>query len=612
MQSLGQWSEQGGRQDGRRPRGETTCALVAVAVLSVLLAACAPESPSLGGANAAQAPRAAGGIASPLSDGEFAALPLDDRYRVVNKLLGTLYDGMPVSEFYAIGPGSAMSAALDPTLAPSTLRAKLATPMDPVERARIDLEIVGDEEARDDDGTLAPIEAAYRFDDNRPAQMPLARMREYPISKDRYSQWMAWQLANTILFSPAEEIDSADMTDVQNLFRRLDLGILQGKSIRDMVAVHQRSVENWRRFRSPEDNTREMMEIYLGLFDRDDEVPLASQACQDLYLTDENDGYKLARTDFPNVEPVLVLDQYVTTCADFYDAVAGHALLIPRVTAVIVDRLFAGTAPERRVAITEAVAATNPRTFEDIFTTVLFSSAYLLDAERPKAFEENYLALAARLEWDTHPEILQGMISGRGRYARAEMREMGWPAMSLKLGRTPDVPLDSLSFGNQHKALRETLLMDVGRWQETLDLKRPDAPRPRAPEAPDDPADAKAAAAYRTALERHAEELDALSPEERQAWNEAQGEYLAAQGGFARIDDMNVAQLVDYLFLTVAQRRATQEERSSLHAIFYAEGLLDEDLANSFAESGRQPQIARIAFDYLSRLPETYYLPRLR
>ena len=585
-------------------------ALAPVAALVLALGGCQPSTPGLGAAS--EAPRAAGGAAAPLSDATFAALPLDDRYRVVNKLLGTLHGGVTVDEFYAMTPGGPMLAAADPSLTPSALRARMRAPLDSAERARIDLEIVGDEDARNEAGAPEPIEAKYRFDDRRrPAQMPLARMREYPTSRDRYSQWMAWQLANTILFSPAEEIDSADMTDVQNLFRRLDLGILEGRSIRDMVAVHQRSVENWRRFRSPEDNTREMMEIWLGLFDRDDEVPLASRACKDLYLTDERDGYELARTDFPNVEPVLVLERYVTSCADFYDAVAGHPLLIPRVTAVLVDRFFAGTSPEHRLGIVEAVAATNPRTFEDVFTTILFSEAYLLGVERPKAFEESWLALAARLDWDAHPEVLRGMIGGRGPYARAEMAEMGWPAMSLKLGRTPEVPLDSLSFGNRHKALRETLLLDSGRWERTLGLKRPDAPRPRAPGPLGADADAKARAAHETAVQRHAAELAALPGEEQAAWHGAQREYLAAREGFARVDDMNIAELTDYLFLTVAQRRATPTEHEALHALYHSRDLLDEELGYAFAVSGEQPEIARIAFDYLSRLPEIYYLPRL-
>ena len=160
----------------------------------------------------------------------------------------------------------------------SDIRMRLGQPLDTETRYRIDRLIEGDPDALDVNGDPEPLEPRYAFNNNRPKQMPLARITEYPLSKDMFSQWMALHLTNTILFSPAEEIDSADITDVQNLFRRLELAIKNDTSVRAIVSTHQRSVENWRRFRSPEDNTREMIEIYLGLFDRDDDVPKASTA----------------------------------------------------------------------------------------------------------------------------------------------------------------------------------------------------------------------------------------------------------------------------------------------------------------------------------------------
>jgi hypothetical protein len=320
--------------------------------------------------------------------------------------MATLYKGMSVSDFYDLEQGLAVPGPDAPSL--SQIRTALTTPLSDSERASHDRYIVGDPDAdTDDTGRLQ--RAAFNFDDDRPAQMPLARIQTYPLSKDMFSQWMAWQLANSILFSPAEEIDSADMTDVQNLFRRLDLSIMAGRTVRDIIATHQRTVENWRRFRSPEDNTREMMEIYLGLFENDAEVPLASQACRDLYLTDESDGYKLAYTDFPNDEPQLVLGQYVLNCGEFYDVVANHPLVIPRVTSIIVDYFFSDRSADERLLLTEAIAASNPQRFEDIYLAILFSETYLMDTERPASFEESFFGLSNRLDWQMHP-ILQRMF----------------------------------------------------------------------------------------------------------------------------------------------------------------------------------------------------------
>jgi len=580
-------------------------------MLAATMVACAPDSPSLGAANGGGA-GIASGVAAPMSDAQFNALPIDTQYKVVNKLLSSVYNGMPVDEFYSLTAGTALRTRQDSDFNLSQLRTAMQTPLSQEAKLELDAEIVGDEDRLDDLGQAAPLEARFNFDRNRPKQMPLARMFQYPISRDAYSQWMAWHLANTILFSPAEEIDSADVTDVQNLFRRLDLQIMSGTNIRDMVATHQRSVQNWRRFRSPEDNTREMIEIYLGLFDKDEDVPRASQACQDLYLTDESDGYKLAYTDYPNSEPVLVLDQYVTNCNDFYDVIAGHPLLIPRVTSVLVDYFFTGKSVKERLAITAAIHDGNPQTFEDIFTSILFSTTYLMDTERPKSFEEAFMGTAKRLKWDAHRDVFRGMTSGSGSLARAEMSEMGWSAMSFKLGRVSSVPLDSLSFGNFHKALREELLMDRWRWRYELGLERPNAPSPRPVTAPEPDASARDLAAYEADIRQYYLDVDALEPEARAEYDADLEEYEVAAAKFKVIDDLSMPELVDFLFLTVIERRATDVERADLANIFYSAGYLDEDFNNAFAESGRQDEIAEITFDYLSRLPEAYYLQALR
>lgn len=592
----------------RLPNSYTQLKIVVLGCSLITLTACSPSTPTVAGASPGGV-SAAGGIARPMSDATFEGMHLDGQYLLINKLLATLYDGVPVDEFYAIEPGSSMQRRREgaPTLA--TIRTALQTNLDPEIRAQLDREIVGEDENGVEQEGVEPL---YRFDSNRPKQMPLARIHHYPLSRDAFSQWMAWHLANTILFSPAEEIDSADITDVQNLFRRLDLSIVQGRSIREMVAIHQRSVQNWRRFRSPEDNTREMMEIYLGIFDNDAEVPLASQACQDLYLTDERDGYKLAYTDYPNSEPVLVLGQYVTSCNEFYDVVAAHPLLIPRVVSVLVDYFFAGQTLEDRTALTQAISASNPQRFEDIFFAILFSEHYLLRTERPRSFEETFLPTAKRLKWTAHPDVFRGMVGGRGSVSRADMGEMGWPSMSLKLGRVANIPLDSLSFGNYHKAVRESLMMNSDRWRTPLGLIGPSAPSPKPIEPPEEGASARQIATYESKLVEYNETLDAMSESDRAAYNAELAEYERESELFNKIDDMNIAELMDYLFLAGIQRRPNDHERVDLTAFYKQLNYLDDDFDYRFALSNRIDDLALVTFDYLSRLPEGYYLRRLQ
>ncbi len=585
---------------------------IALALSALTLVACSPSpsSPTLGGASPLSS-LAATGRAAPLSDEEFNRLSVDAKYSVVNKLASTLYSGIPVEDFYNLDSGEALNRTVDNAMTLAKLRDELQTDLPLEVQTMYEQQILGDDNALDTQGRSAPLEAMFNFDQDKPKQIPLARMYHYPFSRNAFSQWMAWHLANTILFSPAQEIDSADITDVQNLFRRLDLGIMSGQSIREIVAAHQNSVQNWRRFRSPEDNTREMMEIYLGLFDNDAEVPLASQACQDLYLTDEASGYKLAYTDYPNNEPVLVLDKYVISCRDFYDVVAGHPLLIPRVVSVLVDYFYAGHDVDERLAITQSISSTNPVTFEDIFTTILFSKSYLLHEERPRSFEENYLPMAKRLQWDAHPDVFRGMVAGRGSLARTDMSEMGWPTMSLKLGRVAAIPMDSLSFGNHHKALRETLMLDFRRWRLALGVENPSAPSPSPVEPLDPTADAREIASHEAMIAEYNTAVAALSAAEREQYEEELSVYEERVALYRKINDMTVIELVDYLFLSAVQRRPNDEERDTLIQIFETNGHLDDEFGNAFARSGRTDDIAIIALDYLSRLPELYYLPRI-
>jgi len=573
-----------------------------IAVLG--LSACeAPSNPS----SSEPAIGRAEGVALAMSDDAWDALPVDAQYRVANKLMATLYTGLPVDAFYTLEAGNALRERTDPGMTLSSLRTALQTSLPPSERLDLDARITGERVGGAPEGEDAE-EAMFRFDDQRARQLPIARLHAYPFGRDRFTQWMAWHLANTILFSPAEEIDSADMTDVQNLFRRLEIGVRTGTDLRAMIATHQRSLQNWRRFRSPEDNTREMMEIYLGLFDNDEQVPLASQACRDLYLTDESNGYQLARTDYPNTEPVEVLGQRIVTCDEFYDLVAGHPLVIPRVTAILVDHFLAGSDVSQRLALTEAIAATGPRTFEDIFLAILFSEAYLMDSERTASFEESFLAMAARLKWEAHPDMPRGLASGRGSLARADMAQMGWPAMSLKLGRNAAVPLDSLSFGNYHKALREHLMLDAVRWRTPLALELPKAPQPAPPVEPDVDAPPRERQAFEEERLAYEQAVADLTPEEREAHVLERDEWLALHERHRRIDDLTIHELIDYVMLAGVQRRSTEQERQVLIPLLAQSGHLDDQLGNRFARRGRHDDIAAIVLDYASRLPETYHL----
>lgn len=449
-----------------------------------------------------------------------------------------------------------------------------------------------------DDGN---INSLFRidFDDDEdaewPKHQPLSRIYQYPLSKDTLDNWIAYVLANTILFSPAEEIDSASSRDVQKVFLKLKNDLRNNKTVSQIISRHQRSQENWRRFRSPEDNTREMIEIYLGLFDRDADVPRASIACQDLYLTDENNNYELISNGFVNTEPQYVLDTFVTTCGDFYDVVANHPLVMPRVTTAIVEYFFFTKTGDERAEIVSTILSDSPTTFQDIFLSILFSKEYLVNNERPKSFEENFYSLAHQMDWRPYRNVLFDMTSDNDDLS---LKQMSWPVMSLKLGRFTGVPLDSLSFANYHKGIREQLILGGAggscsdedsnsntrcRWSTGMGVNESD----------EDLSTPLADDATEQAVAMRQYEVDRMVRLEDRA---------------GRVLDLSVNDYIDYVFLTGLLRKASDVEKTDLIEIYKTAGYVSEDGSGELSiDSNDHDEMAQVAFDYMSRLPEFYY-----
>lgn len=504
-----------------------------------------------------------------ITDDDFNDLNPVEQYRIANKLYSTVYKGLSVSTFFKLDSGLTTPESINGGRFISTTINRFQNDLSVEEKQRLDLAILGSDFV--DSGTNHHYEGKFEFSRDKPRELPLARIHVYPLSRSVFVQWMAWHLSNSILFSPAAELDSADMNDVQNVYRRLVNAIDSSTAIPQIVEAHMRSEENWRRFRSPEDNTREMMEVFLGFEDKDDEVPAASAACQDWYLTSENEGYKLSFTDFPNTETQRVLDTDIISCNDFYHLVANHPNLVPHITRVLVGYFYAGKNFAEQAQITDAIVAEQPQTFEALFGLIIFSSEYLLRSERQRSYEESFLPTAERLRWSTHEDTFKSLASGRGSLYRSDMAEMGWPAMSAKLGRAAGIATDSLSFANFHKGYREELLLDSRRWSRPLGV----------------------------------EEQEPVNESEPRI---SQAEYDRRTSLNTQLKIFSIDDLIDYLFLSVAQRRATAFEKQSLTQLYDDNYYLRHEEERSYVRSGKMKELARTTFDYLSRLSELYYL----
>ena len=199
-----------------------------------------------------------------------------------------------------------------------------------------------------------------------------------------------------------------------------------------------------------------------------------------------------------------------------------------------------------------------------IFTAIIFSKEYLLNTERPKSFEENLMSLLDTLKWDadsggypTNRDIFRNMASNTG--DRLYLGAMGWDVMSLKMGRLPDVPLDGLSFANYHKALREELFLETRNY--------------------------------------------------RGGDSEIEGLLFDSTGTvLSHIEQMSLEDYVDFLFLSAMQRKATVDESTDLIALFTTLSYTSEvDGVIMIRSESYYDDIARVTFDYISRLPEQYY-----
>lgn len=534
-------------------------------LLSLLILGC-DRNPGLPSDGQSQDDFMPAGFAVALTQQEFDALSAEKKYQVGDKLYSTLYKGLGVNEFFDLSRGMS-SLTVKQTGFIDQARISLKTALSKTARDAIDDIIDG----KDENNNPNPNVAKYTFDEDRPRQLPLARIHEYPLSRDGFVEWMAYFLVNTIMFSPALEMESTGIGDVQNTFRTLANNISERMNVRQIIRGHLSTVARWRVSRSPENHALEAFELYLGLFKTEEDSRKGGIACKEWFLTDGDDGYQLVRTDDVNDEPQVILsDYFVTSCANLYDIVAGHPLLMPRVTEVIVNYLMADRSSEDRLQMVQSIVASGAQTFEDIFKGILFSKEYLLNTERVRGFEESMLPLLGKFRWnpsdpgmngDINRSVFSNLSSRRREFSQMFMGQMGWNSMSLKIGRTQDVPTDALSFANYHKALRERVLMERDAYQHNLLYEN----------------------------------------------------INNSQTVAANFQQMTPDGFLDFIFLTSLQRRTTADEKTDLINLFSPVSgglswLQNNAQTNTLViRADRYDDIMLVTLDYISRLPEFYY-----
>lgn len=540
-----------------------------------------------------------------LSQSEFDALSPENQFMVANKLLSTMYHGVPADEFFDLTQGLDEPVIQYDNFINSTQSA-LQSKMSNEEIISVNQDIFG----IDDDITTESIDESIpaRFtniDNNEPHQIFMARNHAYPLSKNQMEQWMSFFLANTIMFSPAREMDSTNRQDVDRVLGYLSTQLSNDASMRETVRGFLHNLSRWRVSRSPENHALEMFELYLGIFN---DTPEEQQntinggiACSDWYLTDDGEDYQLLKdnTRYGVAEPVQVFDQYIYDCDDLYDVVAGHPLLVPRMVEVISNYFLDGMTSVEKLNVVTDIIATNPETFQDVFLAVMYSKAFLLESTRPKTFEENAFNFLHAMHYTPRSNsfpldrtVLDRVYDSSNNGNLVGVHNMGWAAMDYKIGRTPFLPMDVLSFATYHKAIRESVLLNNRAFDGRNHPEESDFTEAETPREP--PYEIINGAFYIAGTEN-------LKPE---------------------LDNLSVDEFIDFVFLTAMGRRATSSEIEDLKTIGEARDHLryyenDEgvDVLSLRRGNGGDDELyeywtddfAEIMLDYISRLPEFYY-----
>ena len=360
-----------------------------------------------------------------LSDAKFNALSESNKRKVADKLLSTLFFGYPLKTLEEkIASGSFISSTLN------------ALEEDRTDKAWLEAHILDENiYKREKYGQQGAVDILTRF----------YAMKEL----DTYfmHHWTAYILTQTIMFSPAYELTSTHVSNIDRVYNRLVRLSQNGDGMRHISYEHMISEDNWRRFRSPEDNGREMLEIFT--LDKDDShVPLAAKALKNWKL--DADGDTLVQSLNENREPVKLFDTNVTNGFDFYEKLVKSKAFTFGATKRLVDFFFSSSDENKKVNIANTIVSSKPEKWKDILLQIVFSEEYLLHSSNPKSAEEVFFSNAKKINYKISKNSIYNF-----KYALETMHQA---SMKYKLGKLNRVPLDTLSFANYHKHMRTTLL----------------------------------------------------------------------------------------------------------------------------------------------------------
>ena len=476
-----------------------------------------------------------------LSNEEFNALSEANKLIVADKLLSTLFFGYPYNELQAkIDAGNFMDEV------------QQGLNQEQTDRAWLESYILDTDKFKYNKYTAPMEKNLNRF----------YAMKE--LDSYFFNNWIAYTLTQTILFSPAYELDTAEIPNVSRVYNSIVTALNDQEGLRFITYKHMMSEDNWRRFRSPEDNGREMLEIY-NLDFNDAHVPISAKALQNWSLNPESNTLVVELNE--NIEPLNLFGTIIFNGDDFYREMVKSNAFIAGVTRRLVDFFFLEATEATKVQITNAIVASNPESWQDILQQMIFSEAYLINNNRGKRAEETFFSLAKKMDYQHNKSTASKL--------RESMENMHQASMKYKLGKLDPVPLDTLSFANYHKYIREYVLT-------------------------------------RKSDPKEAENYEKWG---RQGWSQ---EFIAFDKfEYNEADELgSLDALINLIFKSTVARSANAEELALFHELMRPEGKFtyEFNIVVRYDDATKQIErrernrnyVARVVLEYIARLEATY------
>ncbi len=475
-----------------------------------------------------------------LSDNEFNALSDENKLLVADKLLSSLFFGYPLKELkQKIDSGNFISSIKDGLKEENN-------DIDRVESYIVDENYFSHPE----------------FFNNEVTDI-LARLYSLEnLDKHFLVDWISYILTQTIMFSPAYELASSHEPNTERVYNRLVRNLEEEAGMRYISYLHMISSDNWRRFRSPEDNGREMMEIFLQDFD-DAKVPIAGKALQNWNLDRDNDTLVIGLHE--NTQALSLFGTTVYNGDDFYREMVKSNAFTEGTVNRLVDFFFTNQNNTKKTEISSLIVSSKPETWQDILVQIVFSKEFLLNSDHAKSAEELFFSLARKVEYKHYNRTFI-------HYSLA-LENMHQAAMKYKLGKLERVPLDTLSFMNYHKYIREQILIKAAD-SDKLNNYNEDATYGWKP---------------------------SFLSEENFSLNQNNPKY-------------SLNTFIDYLFQSTISRKAKFNELKLFHdhMLQTVDGQVEFIHRYNLLEVDRRASVAVVVLDYISRLSELYIFKKVQ